>query len=269
MKNVLVFTVAVALLIVFAVKSDAEVKMTAGDSHQYISFNYKGAQKWLVGSEHMALEQPPQPPQFVIFDAEAAAYRMLIDESGNVGIGDSIGSENPVYKLDVVGNRIRLRNSIATGAKSLSMRTDGSLIDLQAENADLFISAVSNNVLLQTASGGNVGIGTATPNGKLDVNGSIYQRGGVLHADYVFEPGYKLESIEEHSDFMFNNKHLKAVPKAKADENGIEIVEVGSQRRGILEELEKAHIYIHQLSSQNKKLEERIARLEALLLEKQ
>ena len=49
---------------------------------------------------------------------------------------------------------------------------------------------------------GNVGIGTVGPAGKLDVNGPIFQRGGQLHADYVFESDYDLESIREHADFM-------------------------------------------------------------------
>ena len=94
------------------------------------------------------------------------------------------------------------------------------------------------------------------------VNGAIYQRGGVLHADYVFQPGYELESIREHAEYMWKNKHLKAIPKGKTDENGLEILEIGSHRRGIVEELEKAHIYISQL-------EERLGRMEGLLKELQ
>ncbi len=62
-------------------------------------------------------------------------------------------------------------------------------------------------------------------------------------ADYVLESDYDLESVREHADFMWKNKHLKAIPKQKTDENGIEIIEVESHRRGMLEELEKAHIY--------------------------
>jgi hypothetical protein len=122
---------------------------------------------------------------------------------------------------------------------------------------------------------GNVGIGTTSPSGKLDVNGSIYQRGISLHADYVFETDYKLESIEEHAEFMWNNKHLKAIPKAKIDKDGLEILEVGAHRKGIVEELEKAHIYIEQLYEQNKKLEqqnkaleERLEKVEASVLVK-
>ncbi|MGB2807950.1 MAG: hypothetical protein WBC22_09425 [Sedimentisphaerales bacterium] len=102
-------------------------------------------------------------------------------------------------------------------------------------------------------------------NGTLDVKGPIWQRGGVLHADYVFRPDYELESIDKHSEFMWQNKHLPAIPKAMTDEKGREIVEVGAHRRGIVEELEKAHIYIDQLHKQNKLLEARLVKLEAMI----
>jgi hypothetical protein len=101
---------------------------------------------------------------------------------------------------------------------------------------------------------GRVGIGTVSPQGPLDVNGAIYQRGAVLHADYVFEGDYQLESITEHADFMWRNKHLKAIPKMAVDEEGRQIVEVGAHQKGIVEELEKAHIYIQQLNESNQRL---------------
>ena len=104
-----------------------------------------------------------------------------------------------------------------------------------------------------------VGIGTDAPHpdAMLDVNGLIFQRGGRLHADYVFQPGYQIETITEHSDFMWANRHLPGVPSATTDEDGQEIVEVGRHQRGILEELEKAHIYIQWLHERLKKLEAR------------
>jgi len=98
--------------------------------------------------------------------------------------------------------------------------------------------------------------------GRLDVNGPIYQKGKKLHADYIFESDYQLESIEDHAEFMWSNKHLKAVPKTKVDENGMEIVEVGAHRRGIVEELEKAHIYIERLHQRLNALEKKLASLE-------
>lgn len=207
-----------------------------------------------------------------------------INSSGFVGIGNA-SPNAPITFAGTVGDKIQLFPSSAgarfgmgiqggemqfyvpAGAQHFSFNTGG---DLQTSGA---------NELVRIQSGGNVGIGTINPLGKLDVNGSIFQRGVVLHADYVFEPAYTLESIEEHSDFMWNNKHLPAVEGRKVDENGREIVEIGARMRGLLEELEKAHIYISSLSDRislkdaefakleqkNKDLTERIARIEAML----
>ncbi len=111
------------------------------------------------------------------------------------------------------------------------------------------------------------------------MNGSIFQRGVQLFADYVFEPSYTVESIEEHADFMWNNKHLPAVGAKKVDEKGREVIEIGAQLRSLLEELEKAHIYIStlndrigerdsqlvKLEQRNSDLAERLARIEAML----
>ena len=78
---------------------------------------------------------------------------------------------------------------------------------------------------------------------------------------------------------MWNNKHLPALGARAVDEKGQEVVEIGARMRGMLEELEKAHIYISTLSDkitekeaalvklerQNSELAERLARIEALL----
>jgi hypothetical protein len=137
---------------------------------------------------------------------------------------------------------------------SVAMSADGTKQTVVVYNGQIYIMG-----------GIGVGIGTTNPMGKLDVDGSIYQRGAELFADYVFESGYKLESIDEHSEFMWQEKHLPAIPKMQKDENGREIVEIGARSRGVVEELEKAHIYIEQLNKENKELRAKLTTLDARL----
>ena len=68
--------------------------------------------------------------------------------------------------------------------------------------------------------------------------------------DYVFHNTYNLETIEEHGNFMFNNYHLPTVKSARYIKNKDDL-----KKEDILEELEKAHIYIYQMNERLKMLE--------------
>jgi hypothetical protein len=205
----------------------------------------------------------------------------LYAEQGDVYVEGKlgVGTTEPATKLDIEGTdgyNLRIMDTSGwstglmmetTGTDDWDIRVSGPL-DIYAPSGSLTFrthNARTNwsTPYLTLSNTGKVGIGTTNPRGKLDVNGSIYQRGSQLHADYVFEPDYRLGSIEEHAKYMWENKHLKAIPKAKVDENGYEIIEIGAYRKGIVEELEKAHIYIEQLHKRIKTLEERLAKLES------
>lgn len=178
--------------------------------------------------------------------------------NNEVGVGTTV----PGYPLDIAGPA-----NLNKGKTGVALRVDGSEA-LWFDGTQFSWGYDGTSNYFQDP----IGIGTKTPKGALDVNGAIYQRGGLLHADYVFEPGYKLESIEDHGHSMWAQKHLPAIPAAQRDAAGQEIVEVGAHQRGIVEELEKAHIYIEKLNEQNKELArqnrdlaERMTRLENLV----
>jgi len=87
---------------------------------------------------------------------------------------------------------------------------------------------------------------------EVEITGRLVVNNTQLNVpDYVFEDSYKLESIEDHAAFMWENKHLPALPKAGEDNKAVDI-DVLSHQMGVLEELEKAHIYIEQLNGQLK-----------------
>ena len=96
---------------------------------------------------------------------------------------------------------------------------------------------------------------TLSINGDLYINGLLYGgTKGVNMADHVFKRDYDLETIEEHAAFIEKNGHLPAMTSAE---------ELKKQKRynlqqrneQLLEELEKAHLYIEALNDRLKKVE--------------
>ena len=144
------------------------------------------------------------------------------------------------------------------------------IIDDTHSTTPLRIAAgTSNNVL-------SIGVNTAgsdapttvsfgrdgSPNVTVDIQGQVIVDGMTEHADYVFEPDFELKSIDEHASFMWQNKHLPALPKAPAGGRGR--VDLVSHQMGILEELETAHIYIEQLHQEIGILKSEVAELREL-----
>lgn len=88
---------------------------------------------------------------------------------------------------------------------------------------------------------GNVGIGTTTPDNKLDVKGIIRAEEVVVEtgwADFVFEEDYQLNELEQVEEFIKENKHLPNVPSAKEiQENGAHVSELMTKMMAKIEEL--------------------------------
>jgi hypothetical protein len=63
----------------------------------------------------------------------------------------------------------------------------------------------------------------------------------------VFDPSYRLASIDEQSLYMHEHRHLPALGPARTTADGHAEIDVFQQSKGMLEELEKAHLYIDAL----------------------
>ena len=217
--------------------------------------------------------------------------RMRITDNGNVGIG----TDSPQSKLHINSGRKGLNVSGSMGGDNFTdhqavflfsdsgISESGIKINKKngGDNFELFNAFYNNHELFVIHSSGNVGIGTTTPQAKLDVAGTIRAteiKVEAQTADFVFQPDYKLRSLNEVEQFVKENKHLPEIPSAKEMEvNGVNLAEMNKL---LLQKIEELTLYSIKLNQENndlrvnqikdvnerKALEERLTRIEALLL---
>lgn len=109
---------------------------------------------------------------------------------------------------------------------------------------------------------GNVGIGTTTPGSyRLAVEGTVGARKVKVTqanwADFVFEPEYRLPSLQEVEQFVKTHKHLPDIPSAK--EVAEEGVDLGEMNKRLLQKIEEQMLYIIELNKKVEVLEKKIA----------
>lgn len=118
---------------------------------------------------------------------------------------------------------------------------------------------------------GNVGIGIAHPQNKLDVNGTIHSKTVLVDlngwADYVFKPTYQLRPLTEVKAYIDQNKHLPEIPsEQEIAKNGLN---VGEMNKLLMKKVEELTLYLiekdqqdRQKDKQLEELKKRVAQLE-------
>jgi hypothetical protein len=192
---------------------------------------------------------------------------MSILSNGNIGIGNGAPNE----KLSVIGNiHIPLQSSIGFLSSQDKFNYDNKIVgnySLGWCNDSWFAGAPSGylsafgglkiftNSTMQFAVtyNGNVGIGTATPDAKLAVKGTIHAQEvrvdlSVPGPDYVFEEIYNLPSLADTETYIKQNKHLPEVPSAcEMEENGINLSEMNMI---LLKKVEELTLYVIELKKE-------------------
>ncbi len=217
------------------------------------------------------------------FNTNSSA-RMTIAADGNVAIGNNTDPQARLHiKAEGTQDAGILLEASGTG-KSAGIFFTKSAVNIGTLDKDQPIAffTAGTDLKMKITPEGNVGIGVASPLYKLHVAGNakfdnqvvidaggLYVNGEVkakkFHAsispfpDFVFEPGYKLLSINEVESFINQNGHLPGVPNAaEVEENGIELGEMNAL---LLQKIEELTLYI---IAQEKEMKELKAIVETL-----
>ena len=159
----------------------------------------------------------------------------------NTGIGITTGGNNTIIGANVIGLPATLSNNI--------ILADG-----------------QGNRRINVDATGNVGIGTIN---TADINYKLFVETGIrtrkvkvdiiAWPDYVFNPTYKLPTLNELEKYLLKNQHLPDVPSAAdVEKNGIDL---GDNQTILLKKVEELTLYMIEL---NKKVEALAKENEAL-----
>lgn len=197
-------------------------------------------------------------------EIEISGSRLHVGTDGKVGINNNA----PLARFEVNAN---------TGDGEIaSFFHPGSLVggdetqitigaaEIQSWYSEISTESWGAGKLILNPAGGNVGIGTASPdNYKLAVNGAIRSKEIVVEtgwSDFVFEDDYPLPSLSEVEQHIKAHKHLPGIPSAKEVEaHGVSL---GQMQSKLLQKIEELTLYVIDLKKENEGLKERLVQLE-------
>ncbi len=203
-------------------------------------------------------------------------HLVVTSNGGNVGIG-GLPSTNKLY---VDGNIVAKQHIVVSkgGSYRVAMNgvADGYIVGRNDNIESMFVIHSDGPTYFN---GGNVGIGTDSPDEKLTVKGTVHAEEvkvdlTVPGPDYVFEKDYPLPALEEVKAYIDEHEHLPEVPSAKEMEE--EGVNVGEMEMVLLKKVEELTLYVidleqtnAQIRNQNGELIKRLELMEARLSDQQ
>ncbi|WP_121810181.1 hypothetical protein [Mucilaginibacter kameinonensis] len=114
---------------------------------------------------------------------------------------------------------------------------------------------------------GNIGIGTASPQNKLDVNGTIHSKAVLIDLigwnDYVFKKDYRLALLSEVKAYIDKHQHLPEIPSEKEMiKNGLDVSEANKL---LVKKMEEMTLYMIEAKEEIMTLQKEVKQLKTRL----
>jgi len=199
---------------------------------------------------------------------DTPGVKFHVGGNGNVGIGVTAPTAGlHMFKNDGLARVIVHEGNGVSALRTLFHMINNGPVNTQHETGNVvWRQQFQDNAyaLTRDGTGGNE-MTIIAGSGNMTIRGSLFTGGPSCGAgcDAVFEPDFDLESIEEHAAAMWSAGFLPAIGSTLPNEP----INMTEKMGGVLNELEKAHIYIEQLHQELAQQKEQLQRIEALLQE--
>jgi hypothetical protein len=178
--------------------------------------------------------------------------------------GDSVGS---YFKNTGSGAGTLSRLSVGqTNAEAIALLVQfdhpsgtATIINRKATTGTLELQTTGGGITVQNSGGVVIGSPTGGDKGSGSINAVTVWRNGTS-LDSVFEPDYRLLSIDEMGEFIRLNHHLPTIPTSEVNQKGS--TNLGALEDRLWETTENHALYIIQLSNEIKTLKATVADLE-------
>lgn len=164
--------------------------------------------------------------------------------------------------------------------------TDGASSSMNSTSGFVIAPWAGSSAGIKITSDGNIGFGVSDPLAKFHLHDGAFiitnssnavnfrvGSDGFVRArevrvdvativpDYVFQPGYKLMTLNEVEKYIKENKHLPGIPSAAEfeAEGGIDL---GEMQLKMLEKIEELTLHLIEMKKQNEALQNRVNSLE-------
>jgi hypothetical protein len=181
-----------------------------------------------------------------------------------IGDFDPVNSRIPIYHLNAIHNDISVK-------VKMQLLHEVSIPALKA-GVTLSIPVVGAGGISRQYRHFNderIGIGTTTPEYKLDIVGTARAHEIRVNtqktADFVFEPDYQLPALDSVKMFIQQNRHLPGIPSAQQMEK--EGINLGNLQIDLLQKIEELTLHLIRATERAEHQEKRIAEQEKRIKE--